>query len=252
MHLYVSRLFLRSWKDTQAGNSDCLLGRKDGVRWLVQPYEQKDYFLSPFAFVFFLLKSDSLKYNFHTEQFIHLSLQVSDFWQNAVTSPSTIASKIPMCSSVKSAPRSTASPRQPLTCLLFLLFYHSYYKWLHTVFGLFFFFGSTVPACEILVPWSGVEIMPPALEAQSPSHWTARGCPHTVCMLPFEAGFFHLTYLIWHSSMLLKPYFLPLCHGRVFHCVGPLWLVTHQLKYLGCFHFGRTQLIIYCWTCEHI
>ena len=38
----------------------------------------------------------------------------------------------------------------------------------------FFFFWSYHVACKILVPWPGIEPMPPALEAQSLNHWTAR------------------------------------------------------------------------------
>ena len=29
-------------------------------------------------------------------------------------------------------------------------------------------------ACRILVPWPGIELAPPSLEAQSPNHWTTR------------------------------------------------------------------------------
>ena len=97
-----------------------------------------------------------------------------------------------------------------------------------------------------------MELMPPALEAQSPIHWTARGSPHTIYMLPFEAVFFHLTYLIWHSSMLLKPWFIPFCHWLILHCMGTSWLVTHQLKYLGCFLFwlyAAYYLLVNMWAC---
>ena len=38
---------------------------------------------------------------------------------------------------------------------------------------LFFFFGRAV-ACGILVLRPGIEPAPPALEVQSPNHWTAR------------------------------------------------------------------------------
>ena len=36
------------------------------------------------------------------------------------------------------------------------------------MFGFFFFFGCTPPACRILVPQPGIEPVPPAVEAQSP------------------------------------------------------------------------------------
>ena len=38
-------------------------------------------------------------------------------------------------------------------------------------------FGRTAPACGILVPRPGIEPTPPALEAQSLNHWTAREVP---------------------------------------------------------------------------
>ena len=38
-----------------------------------------------------------------------------------------------------------------------------------------FWLGCT--ACEILVPWPGIEPVPPALAAQSLNHWTARRSP---------------------------------------------------------------------------
>ena len=36
----------------------------------------------------------------------------------------------------------------------------------------FFFFGHE--ACRMLVPWPGIEPVSPAVEFQSPNHWTAR------------------------------------------------------------------------------
>ena len=35
-------------------------------------------------------------------------------------------------------------------------------------------------ACGILVLWPGIEPRPPALEAQSPNHWTTREVPHLI------------------------------------------------------------------------
>ena len=43
-----------------------------------------------------------------------------------------------------------------------------------SVFFFFFFFGSHRAACRILVPRPGIEPVPPAVEARSPNHWTAR------------------------------------------------------------------------------
>ena len=43
--------------------------------------------------------------------------------------------------------------------------------------GAFFFFWLSRAACGILVPRPGMELAPPALEAQSLNHWTARKSP---------------------------------------------------------------------------
>ena len=42
----------------------------------------------------------------------------------------------------------------------------------------FFFFWPRCTACGILIPWPGIEPRPPAVEARSPNHWTAREFPH--------------------------------------------------------------------------
>ena len=41
----------------------------------------------------------------------------------------------------------------------------------------FFFFLLHLEACGILVPWPGIEPVPPAVEAQSSNHWTTREFP---------------------------------------------------------------------------
>ena len=48
-----------------------------------------------------------------------------------------------------------------------------------------FVFWPCHAACRILVPWPGIEPMPPAVEAQSLNHWTAREVPD----LHFESPF---------------------------------------------------------------
>ena len=44
----------------------------------------------------------------------------------------------------------------------------------------FFFFGCTI-GYRILVPWPGIEPMPPALEAENLNHWTTREAPDLPC-----------------------------------------------------------------------
>ena len=41
----------------------------------------------------------------------------------------------------------------------------------------FFLFWPQQAACRILVPQPMIEPVPPAIEAQSPNHWTAREVP---------------------------------------------------------------------------
>ena len=41
----------------------------------------------------------------------------------------------------------------------------------------FFFFWPCHAACGILIPWPGIKLTPPAAEARSLKHWTARKVP---------------------------------------------------------------------------
>ena len=41
----------------------------------------------------------------------------------------------------------------------------------------YFIFWSRCMGWVILVPWPGIEPMPPAVEARGPNHWTARELP---------------------------------------------------------------------------
>ena len=43
-----------------------------------------------------------------------------------------------------------------------------------STFCFFFFFWPCCMACGILVPWPRIEPEPPAVEVQSPNHWTTR------------------------------------------------------------------------------
>ena len=55
-------------------------------------------------------------------------------------------------------------------------------------FVLFFFWPQHV-ACRILVPQPGIEPMPPAMEAWSPNHWTAREVPRCVLSVKYTPDF---------------------------------------------------------------
>ena len=52
-------------------------------------------------------------------------------------------------------------------------------KWYLTVIFFFRIFWLHCTACGILVPWLGIELLPPAVEAQSLNHWTTTRVPLT-------------------------------------------------------------------------
>ena len=53
---------------------------------------------------------------------------------------------------------------------------------------IFFLFWSHLMACGILVPWSGIEPAPSAVNTQSPNHWTAREFPHSASRRSLQTG----------------------------------------------------------------
>ena len=71
-------------------------------------------------------------------------------------------------------------------------------------------------ACGILVPWTGIKPAPPALEAQSLNHWTARGVPRCSVKWRRQSS---KEYLVWYSS----------CRRDLRRC---LWVCSFlQMKY---------------------
>ena len=63
--------------------------------------------------------------------------------------------------------------------VLFIFFFNIFSK-IYLFIWLYWLLGACKPlvvACGILVPWLGIEPGPPALGAQSLSHWTTRGVP---------------------------------------------------------------------------
>ena len=69
-----------------------------------------------------------------------------------------------------------------------------------TVYFLFIYFWLRCVACGILVPQPGMEPGPPAVEARSPNHWTAREFPSTVYFYFFFVSIEQATwdlYLTW-------------------------------------------------------
>ena len=72
---------------------------------------------------------------------------------------------------------------------------------------LFLSFWPCRVTCRMLVPRPGIEPMPPAVEAQSPNHWTAREFP-----------------LSFYFLLLLLFIFKNLFHLFIFGCAGSLLL----------------------------
>ena len=62
---------------------------------------------------------------------------------------------------------------------------------------IFFFFWLHCMACGLLVPWSGMEPMSPAVEAQSLNHWTTRETPLFFFFPRWIALFFFLFKSAW-------------------------------------------------------
>ena len=69
----------------------------------------------------------------------------------------------------------------------------------------FFFFLPHPAACRILVLWPGIELCPPAVEAQSPNRWTAREFP----ILQFKKLFYFISLFIPFNPHSLLVFILP-------------------------------------------
>ena len=80
--------------------------------------------------------------------------------------------------------------------------------WFYEFDFFFFFFWPCRTACGILVRWPGIEPTPPALGAQSLSHWTAREVP--------KLTFLDSTYKWDHTVSVVT------------------WLISFSSKLIGC------------------
>lgn len=133
-HLYLSRIFLKSWKDTQAGKSDCFLGRGNGIGCWADQYRKQNHFRPTAVF----LKVTIIKVfnNFHAEKFTLFGYSFLIFGQqiplsNNHHSQDTEYFHHPS----KFVVNSTLYP-QPLTTVFYscpLAFSSSLYKWNHAV-----------------------------------------------------------------------------------------------------------------------
>ena len=87
---------------------------------------------------------------------------------------------------------------------------------------LFIFFWPCWAACKPLVPWPGIELRCPAVEAQSPNQWTTRKFPRHWF---FKACLRQLERRQWHPTPVLLP---GKSHG--------------QRSLVGCNPWGRKEL----------
>ena len=71
--------------------------------------------------------------------------------------------------------------------------------WITEVLAFDFFFLCYI-VCRVLILWSGVEVVPPALEAQRHNHWTSRTVVH-----PEKSWCLHLRNSIVSSNPALAP-----------------------------------------------
>ena len=81
------------------------------------------------------------------------------------------------------------------------------------IFKIFFIFWLHHAACGILVPRPGIEPGPPAVEAWSPNHWTAREFPKLSEFLLLRVIYFHpmpiFFFLVnFFSSLICKVFFM--------------------------------------------
>ena len=101
------------------------------------------------------------------------------------------------------------------------------------VFLLLLLFWPHCVACGILVPWPGIEPVPPALEAWSPSHWTAREFPTIFVMQDFPG--------------------CPVVRTPRFHCWGPGFDPWQGTKILSTPQTTKKKYIyIYICICDAI
>ena len=92
---------------------------------------------------------------------------------------------------------STPSRIRHLFSLGLTSFNHSMVRWPPDCSVIFFFLLHHA-ACGILVPWPGIEPMPPALQAWSLNHWTTREVLRVIALLRPPMGL-HFCFF-WSNS----------------------------------------------------
>ena len=105
----------------------------------------------------------------------------------------------------------------------------------------FFFFVVLLAAYGILVPRVGIKTMAPALEAQSPNHWTTRGIPS----LPF------LTFWLWLSWCFLAYSCIPSGSAFIGTWHPPCVSVSFSLQFSSVQSLSHVQLFATPWIAAH-
>ena len=118
-------------------------------------------------------------------------------------------------------------------------------EWCGSYLFIYFFLAML---CGILVPWPGVMLMPPALEAWSLNHWTAREVPCGSLMLEGVEmqGNWHLGGIVinnleqWFSNCIILPPFL---FTPCLDTLDNIWRHFWLLQLWGCSSVGSVNSI---------
>ena len=138
---------------------------------------------------------------------------------------------------------------------------HRHSTWGITCAHFYFLFSSFWPhhtPCGILVPWPGIEPVPPAVEVQSLSHWTAREVPHLCTFLTLLSMFLHLVssgcreqeyscHMFFKTLPFLRSGMSQALHsGTYLQCFSPLCCAVFLLGTLG---WASDRLTCFlCWS----
>ena len=98
---------------------------------------------------------------------------------------------------------------------------------------LFFFFAILQVMWDLIVPWPGIELLPPAVEAQSLNHWTAREVPRMGILTRLIHLSFKMCLLIDFPAHILSAFLQSI-------------ETDTQISQLG------DHLCVLWWSCDHV
>ena len=123
-----------------------------------------------------------------------------------------------------------------------------------------FFFWPCPVACGILVPLPGIDPAPPAMEAQSLNHWTAREVPPSMYLLNLE---FVLFMSQKKNSLLISLSLFSLCRSLIGYDLLdwslnllPVFLLSVSWYFCFTFHKNPSTFFqpfhwIFCFCCHY-